>query len=304
MTNRNAVRLLSEPAGRTYSRFESNYTHGPDLSLWELGWWRDREPQAVFNVRINALTGEVWGMSQFDGITWYETFSGPPRYTRAQAAGIAAGFLRGVQPARLAQTRLQAEDPRGPGGFISLQRRPPEVYVLSFVRHVQGALYRPHYLMAEVNGDTGEVLGFSVSWDDTAVLPDPSGALSPEAARKAFAREVRLEPVYVRDGGPWTGRTHPVRLVYQPADGRSPCLDAFSGELLAADLLPPHLREPHQEPGMGPAHLEPLAPDKADAAENLLGLEKAAALARRAGDVPARLELDGARLMRDLHGSA
>ncbi|MBC9784654.1 hypothetical protein H1S01_09035 [Heliobacterium chlorum] len=91
----------------------------------------------------------------------------------------------------------------------------------------------------DVDG-AGHIVGMNLSKEtaiDSARFPDPSSAVSPELAKKAFADRMKMELVYMPQENlnkPGNGfevvfGRQPMRLVYQP-DGFISPIDAFTGK--------------------------------------------------------------------------
>ncbi|TEB07782.1 Endo-1,4-beta-xylanase A precursor [Pelotomaculum schinkii] len=292
------------PVPADFDKFTNGFEQSEQGSFWELHWNRSAKTGGYFDVRVNAQTGEIWSMSQWNPSLDGSGYQGLPAYSREQAQGIAAALAERLQPSRFQETRLQA----GRDYFPPLlsQTRSQVEYSYRFARVVNGFPYLENSINVTVNGDTGEVTGFNLNWDDAASFPDPSGSISKPAAEQIFRTQASPQLYYFRPRIPG-GSEVPIKLVYCLPDQRSQLLiDALTGKILdngnyyvlydgagGAGMMkmPSTAREEYQ--------LNPVEVSAVEGAKNLLTQDAALSKAKAAVNVTGEYALRSSRIEQD-----
>lgn len=286
-----------------FDQFSTGFSRSEGRSFWELRWSRSKEPGGYMNVMVNAETGEIWSMNRWVPETPGRENHGLPRYTREQAEGIAAAMAKKLQPERFRQTRLQ------PGGDYYpvplLQARGPVIYSYDFARVVNGVTYPENGINVSVSGDTGEVTGFGLNWEEIAEFPPATGCITPSQAGQAFRSEAAPELEYFRPGIPG-GREVPLKLVYRlPEQNGEVLIDAFTGKLLKRDESNYYIYpgggggDEHMKFARDLTSLSPVEEVAVEEAKKLLPVEKALQAAMSAVKIPAGYILNSSRLEQD-----
>mgnify|MGYP005853281475 CR=1 FL=1 len=286
-------------------QFSSGFDQSEDMAFWELRWYRSKQPGGEMTVRINAATGEVWSMHRWLPADPGQVYQGLPKYTREQAAGIAAALAEKLQPERFQETSLQpASHNYVP---LALKEREQVEYTYNYARKINGVVYRENGINVGVSGDTGEVVRFDVNWEkDTGKFPSTAGCITQEQAVQVF-RADGTELIYFRPFIPG-GREVPVKLVYQLNGPQTEVvIDAFTGKVRKDDGFSIFYDRAGGD-GMMEAVNQLKAPALTRAeevaveeAKNLLPREKALEAALSAFRVPQEFTLESSRLEQDYY---
>lgn len=282
------------PAG--FTQFNSNYAVGEEEAFWHLHWSRKDPPWGSMDVTVNATTGEIRDVSFHLSPPPGTKYKGFPKYNREAAQTVAEKTARQLQPERFTQTRLRSEPVEefrplpGPG-----PRDYPVTYSFYFERLVEGIPVMGEGIHVGVNGETGEIQHFSVSWSKDLKLPPSAGRISEAQAREIFNSK-GLELVYVYTGPHNRDSGERPYLVYRLRDGGF-VLDALTGELIDPDgvyfggmgeaggmLFPSEMKD----------EMANLTPEEAAAVEETKGLltvEAARQAAEAAWELPEGLKL-------------
>lgn len=286
-------------------QFSSGFNQSEDMAFWELRWYGSKQQGGEMTVRVNAVTGEVWSMYRWLPAAPGQVYRGLPKYTREQAAGIAAALAKKLQPERFQETILQpASHNYVP---LALKEREQVEYFYNYARKINGVAYQENGINVGVSGDTGEVVRFEVTWEkDISKFPATAGCITQEQARQVF-RTDGTELIYLRPFIPG-GREVPVKLVYRLNGLQTQLvIDAFTGKVRKDEGFS-IFYDRDGGGGMGEAANQLKAPALTQAeevaveeAKNLLPREKALAAALSACRVPPGFTLESSRLEQDYY---
>lgn len=202
VTLEEAIRIAKEafqvPEG--FDQFSTGFNQSEKQLSWELRWYHGGEPGGDMNVRVDANTGEILGMQRWIPQEPGKEFRGLPRYTRAQAEGIAAALAKRLQPERFKETRLRPGSDYLPP--VLSQARGQVEYSFNYARDVNGVPFPENGINIRVSGDTGEVMGYSLTWDGTESFPPAAGCITQEVAGRIFLAESAPELYYFRPQAP------------------------------------------------------------------------------------------------------
>lgn len=278
------------PVPAEFAQFNSDYARsGEQGAVWNLRWSNENPPGGSQNVTVSAEDGAVLGFSFYRGVTPGTTYRGLPPYSREQALEMARDWAQKLQPERFAQTRLAPE----PADYIPLteigSRNCPVTHSFRFERLHDGIPVAGEGIMVQINGDSGELLIFSLDWQRDLALPAAAGRISAEKARQIFNAD-GLELIYVYTGSRERDTGERPYPVYAVRDGRF-VVDALTGKPIGPDddLFST------MDGGMGGAPRDEaakeLSPQEAARVEETKGLLSAEA-ARRAAAAAYRLPGD------------
>jgi len=290
------------------NQFTTGFDQSDKKSFWDLRWSSDSRPGGAMNVRVNAATGDIWGMCRWTPLAPGQEYRGLPKYSREQAGGIAAALAEKIQPERFKETRLQPD--RGRDYLPPLfEKRGQVEYRFNYARMVDGVPCLENGIEFAVSGDTGEVTSFNLRWDDTRDFPSAAGRISQARAQQIFRDEAGPELNYFRPPIPG-GKEVPLKLVYRlPAPQEQVIIDALTGKLLSKDGA---MHKYYDMAGGGGGDEADMAYSKRGAAKltlmeevaveeakNLLPREKALDLAASAVKAPQGYTLNNSRLEQD-----
>ncbi|GAB6179657.1 hypothetical protein JCM14036_09760 [Desulfotomaculum defluvii] len=279
-----------------YDRFESGFSTYGERAEWHLNWTRNTEPRGNISVRINAIDGEIFGMDRWEELPPGQKYSGLPRYSYDESAKIARQWMEKLVPGYATQTKLV---PNQDQPFYGFGDRGPVEYYYNFNRVVNGVVYPENNIYIRINGDTGQLLGLGLNWNDKTSFPSAAGKISIKEAEKVIGDNIEL--VYYR---PWTNgdKDTPVKLVYRVKKGASLIVDAFTGKVIEGQLYGAY------DKGMGGeaeaakssrSEMSPAEQAEVDKIKNLLSAEKAMTKVKSIVKVPAELKLTESRLTQD-----
>ena len=289
------------------NQFTTGFDQSDKKSFWDLRWSSDSQPGDVMNVRVNAATGDIWGIYRWTTPAPGQEYRGLPKYSREQARGIAAALAEKLQPERFKETRLQPD--RGRDYLPPLFEKRGQVdYRFNYARIVDGVPCPENGIEVAVSGDTGEVVSFNLRWDDTRDFPPAAGRINQARAGQIFRDEAGPELNYFRSPIPG-GKEAPLKLVYRlPVPQEQVLIDALTGKLLSKDGA----MHKYDMTGGGGGDETDMAYSKREAAKltlmeevaveeakNLLPREKALELAASAVKAPQGYTLNSSRLEQD-----
>lgn len=281
--------------GSDYNRFESGFNNYDGRIEWNLNWQKgtSEQPKGSVFVRINALTGEIVGMDRWDELSPGQHYSGLPQYSYEQAGKLASEWAQKLLPTYFSQTRLAPNEDQPVIGF---GERGPADYNYNFVRLVNGIPFPEQNINIRVSGDTGQILGFNLNWDNSLKVPAAGGKISQAQAEKTFAENVEL--VYFRPNG---AKDSQVKLVYRVKGGAGLVIDALTGKAMQQyDYY-------GSDKGMGgepqrenvKSDLTPAEQAEVDKLKNIISAEKALEQIKKVITIPSELKLDERRLSQD-----
>lgn len=287
-----------------FDKFTNGFSQSEQESYWELRWNRSATSGGYIEVRVNAQTGEIWSMYQWNPLPDGGVYQGLPAYSREEVKDIAVALAEKLQPVRFKETQLQPERDYFPP--LLSQPRGPVEYRYNFARKVNGYPYLENSINVTVNGDTGEVIGFNLNWDDTASFPDPRGSITLSEAEQVFRTQSTPRLYYFRPSIPG-GSEVPVKLVYGLTGQKTQVLiDALTGEVLdnngdyglyggagGAEKMK------MADSRMNEYQLNPVEISAVADAKNLLSQDAALAKAKSAVIVPGEYTLRSSRLEQD-----
>lgn len=288
-------------------QFSTGFIQTEKMAFWELRWYRTGDPGGSMNVSVNAETGEIWSMHRWTPPAPGEEYRGLPKYTREQLEKTAAALAERLQPERFKETRLQPG--QGNNYFIPFlqQKRGQVEYRYHYARIVDGVVYPENGISVTINGDTGEVTGFNLNWEDKKDFPPAAGRMTLAHAEQVFRAESGPELNYFRPRVPG-GKEVPLKLVYRlPGPGDQVIIDALTGELLSKEEIYKYYDMgggDGGEPRMANSapkenELTPVEEVAIKEAKNLLSRDKALETAKSYVKVPAGYTLTNSQLQHD-----
>lgn len=298
-------KLVDVPA--ELSEFTPSYSEDErGRGFWELHW--EASGQGSLHARVNATSGEVWGLYHWTMETPATPRRGLPKLDYEEAKAKAEAFLKQALPNYAGQLKFWQPEER-PVPYLSLRNRGQVTYSYAFVRQVNGLPFPENQANIEVDADTGKIRNFNFNWDERAQFPNPGGAISREKAAALWQANAGVELIYYRAPtfGPLTESEEqpPLKLVYAPGQ-RQLLVDALSGEVLKPEegyFFPEFdfaagggdMRSALQSP----AALTPAEEKAVGEMEKLLSKEEALAKAREKIEIPEGFEPSGASLQRN-----
>lgn len=244
MSQERAVQIAKEMLAvpEEMEQFSSSFYQDENESSWSLNWWYSNMPNisGSMNVTVDANNGEILNMSnwQWPRETDGKEYQRLPKYTREQAEAMATAFAKKLQPERFKESILQTEDLDYMSQFYSRISGSPD-YSFYYVRYIDGVIYPNNGIRVSIDGSTGEVRDYYLTWDreEAGAIPPPDALLSPEQAEQLFRESTVPELCYFYPNLPY-GIEADVRLVYMacPESMGQFFIDALTGEFLRNQL--------------------------------------------------------------------
>lgn len=280
---------------KEYDKFDSSYEHSEYANVWSLRWYSNKG-HGDFNVRIDAMTGEVSGYSYYNPKDYEgRTYSSLPKVTKKEGEKIALDFIKKVAPSKASQIVLKPTNQNFYGG--------PTFHYYIFNRVINGIEYPNNNINIEIHGQTGEVRSFYSQWENLDVAPI-TAKLSQADAQKIFNEKFGLQLRYFKPQADYRAQNKPVKLVYEVTNPYQVSIDALTGEIVLDDNYWPYYREAEMAMDMGGAGntksaLEPFEQEIVDEIKGLITKEEALAVAQKFIEVPNTFTLRNSELRSD-----
>lgn len=302
-----AIHIAKEafPVPESMDNFTTEFSQTDGKAFWELRWSSTGTLGGNMDVRVNAGTGDIWSMYRWTPNLPGQEHRSLPHYQREQLEKNAAALAKKLQPERFKNTRLQQE--RDDGYVIPLLQQQGRVeYRYNYARIINGITYPENGIWVSIDGNTGEVTNFSVTWEDSEDFPPAAGHITLAQAEQVFRNQSCPELQYFRppiQGG----KEVPLKLVYRlPGPEDQVLIDALTGELLNQEVF----HKFYSAKGGGDAQaadlrgaeeikLTPVEEVAVEEARHLLAKNKALEKAKSYVTVPADYELTSSRLEQD-----
>ncbi len=212
----------------SYKNFQPNYNNTAGLSIWDLSWNSDDPNDGNVSARVNAATGELWGMQQWQPQPASSNGRGLPKLNRSEAQAKATTFLNQVLPKYIESLSIDPDATSDP--YLGLRNNGAAVYSFTFDRMVNGIPFTENSAGIQVDAHSGAINSFNFNWDDTIVFPGAESLLQTGQAESLWRTNAQVQLGYF---APITDGKMPeaARLLYAPKDGGL-MIDARSGEIL------------------------------------------------------------------------
>ncbi len=204
--------------------FNQSYNEYDGKQIWSLNWNTNKAPNKSISVSIDADTGDITNMNQWED----NLISSPkiPKYTKEDAIKVAKEFAQKMQPEKFKETK-EYED-------INVRLYGDtyyggDTYRISFVRYIKDIPFIDNNIAVSVDKNTLKVRTYDFNWTTTS-MPDASKAMSKEEAMKIFKEKLGLELRYNMIYSQKLKKNVPI-LVYAAKNSVRP-IDAITGEVL------------------------------------------------------------------------
>jgi uncharacterized membrane protein YkoI len=291
------------PVPAELSEFSSHYHEYQEKAVWWLNWQGAEGEGGEMTVQVDAVTGDVLSMYRWKPGSSSQPVVKLPKITQGQAEKIALELLEKLQPEKSRHFEL-VQEPDQP--VLVVNPYGPARYQFYFQRFFQEIPFPANSVRIVLDGDTGEVLEYSFSWDQVT-LQVPEKILDQAAAEKIFQDEFGMELIYFRPVAEKRGQKMPVKFVYRVKEPARVIIDAATGEIIQLDEIyygPERGADGAGESMKSPADsavpvLSPEEQKEVIELESLLTQEQSLEIAKRVLDIPRDYILTNASL-RDL----
>lgn len=211
-----------------YKIFQPNYNSTAGQTFWDLSWSSEDPNNGNISARVNAATGELWGLQQWQPQPASNSGRGLPKLNRSEAEAKATALLKQVLPKYSGSLAIDSDATSDP--YLGLRNSGATVYSFTFDRIVNGIPFTDNSANIQVDAHTGAINSFNFNWDDTIVFPGAQGLLRPGQAESLWRANAQVQLTYF---APMTDGKLPdtARLLYAPKNSGL-MIDARSGEIL------------------------------------------------------------------------
>ncbi|RPF49412.1 S-layer family protein [Thermodesulfitimonas autotrophica] len=199
--------------------FNSGFEQGPLGSFWQLNWLSPRGLRNV-SVNVDACTGEIVSFHSFRA--GGEPAGRLPRYSREEVRPVAEALVKRLAPQKWGVLRLEA----APGRSWDAAQ-----HAFIYVRYVNGIPFPENGVRVVVDGNTKEVIEYTLSWTADAVFPAAKGMLPREEALRRYREQVQPHLQYFVPVAPENPERQRPYLVYS-LEPEELAVDAFTGKVL------------------------------------------------------------------------
>jgi len=303
-----AIKIAKEAfvVPESFDQFSTGFHQSENVAYWDMQWSCSASTGGDMSVQVNAETGEICGMHIYLPAMTEQGYQGLPKYNWEQLESTAADLAKKLQPERFKKTRLQPERDNDYNHLSLIKRRGQVKYRYSYVRLVNGVPYPENSINITVSGDTGEITGYDLNWDDSRDFPDVAGCITQAQAEEIFRAKAGPERVYFRPQVPG-GKEVPLKLVYRlPGSQEQVIIDALTGKLLNEEedyyeLYDMAGGEEYVNNSMRQKAVEltPVEESAVEDTKNLLSRDKALEMAKSAIKIPRGYTLNSSRMVQD-----
>lgn len=210
-----------------YTEFSSNINSGNFGTTWRFQWSSKQDEMLKSGGSIEVMADSRGNITSYNHYKYdrnSEYKRRLPKITKNQALEAARRFVNYVSPDIAEQLSFE-------GGIDNSNIEFTGDYRFNFYRAVNKIPFYDNSASILVNGQTGEVSNFYISWTEDLKFDDPSKALSLEQAEKIFKEDIGLVLKYKKE---YSDEKNRVYMEYSPSlIGENFSIDALTGELVS-----------------------------------------------------------------------
>lgn len=214
-----------------YSQMYTGYNEFNNRATYSLNWNTPNGPGGSFNAQVDAVTGEIVNVNQWD-YPLKPVFS-LPVISSDEAEKTAAALIAKLAAKHQAEMQLIKNDQQ----VFAINGYQPFMYNFHWVRIVNGIQFPDNGVNVGVSGD-GKIFNYNLNWTPDLVFPDSAKVVSPEQARQAFtdAPMVKLQYYLTPIMNPQDPAPQRVLLVYSlNNEYLGGAIDALTGQPVTLD---------------------------------------------------------------------
>lgn len=214
---------------QTNVNFNSNDYSGEKRSIWSIHWYNQNEEKQInIDIAVDGGTGRVLNVNkyEYDG----KQISQPiASFTEEQAKDIGETFLKKINPQEFKETTIFKDK-------NSIQYYGMGNYGFIYNRVINNIPFEGNRISVGVNGVTGKVTSYEITWDTDLKVPTTDKAIDQKGAEDIFNKNTEMDLNYnTYMSKPNSSQEIKTKLVYTP-DPTSPLIvDAVSGKALTGN---------------------------------------------------------------------
>ena len=173
-----------------YSRLSTGYNEYNKVATYFLSWNAVGQPGGSFHAEVDATTGEIVSMNQWD--QRFKPSFKLPVLSADEAEKIATELILKLSSKPQSEMKLVSDEQQ----VYSLNNAQPFTYNFRWIRMVNGIPFPGNGVNVSISGDDGQVRSYNYNWTRDLVFPAASDVISLETARQVFADTPMLELQY------------------------------------------------------------------------------------------------------------
>ncbi|AHF06086.1 PepSY domain-containing protein [Desulfitobacterium metallireducens] len=215
-----------------YTQLFTNFNDYNGRTSYSLNWNSTEPPGGSFNVEVDASTGKILSMNNWDqpGQPSFKI----PTITSSEAEKIALELVTKLAGDYLPDLKLVKNE----GQVVTLNNYQPFMYNFRWMRVVNGIPFPGNEINVSVSGEDGQVQNYYFNWSKDLAFPDASKVISLEKANQVFTDTSMLELMYYLSPAMDINNPKPLRVlpVYSlSSQYLNGAIDALSGNPVTLD---------------------------------------------------------------------
>ncbi|EGW37702.1 YcdB/YcdC domain-containing protein [Desulfosporosinus sp. OT] len=234
ITTDQAVQLVKDnfTIPTKYTRLSTGYNDYNNRATYSLNWNSVDQPSGSFNAQVDATTGEIINISQWEGP--FQSAFRLPVLSEGEAEKISTALVTKLVSKHQTEIQLVKDEQQG---FV-LDNAQPFTYNFHWIRLVNGIPFPGNGLNVGVSGDDGSIRNYNLNWTEDLVFPEAKNVILPEKALQVFMGAPMLELQYYipQMMDPQSQAPQRALLVYQLSNKYcGGAIDALSGKPVTLD---------------------------------------------------------------------
>ena len=217
---------------KNYVQLSTGYNDYNNRATYSLNWNAVDQPSGNFNAEVDATTGDILNVGQWEGPL--KSVFRLPVLSAGEAEKIATDLLSKLVSKHQSEMRLVKDEQQD----FALNNAQPFTYNFHWIRIVNGIEFPGNGVNVSVSGDDGQIRNYNYNWTQDLVFPEAADLISPEKARQVFTDTPMLQLQYFLPPMMYPQNRGPQRvlLVYQLATKfNGGAIDALSGKPMTFD---------------------------------------------------------------------
>lgn len=215
------IEINDEFKGSAYLDQYNNY--GEIHENWNINWYKDSyQARERYSVCIDGKTGEIKGIDVYNN----RNGGAISVLSYSEAKESAEDFLKKVNKDKFSKCKPLSDNWNGQSGSRD--------YRFTFVRMENGIEFPQNYLNVNIDGVTGEVIGYQCEWNDELAFPNIDKVISKDKANETLTKEIGVNLKYKEFSNKYEYEANKdiknIQLTYEKINNSNGIIDATTGE--------------------------------------------------------------------------
>ena len=215
------LEINEEFKGSAYLEQYSN--HGKISQNWNVNWYRNGyQTIERYSVCIDGKTGDITGVDIYNN----KKGGAISVLNYSEAKKSAEDFLKKINKDKLSKCKALSDNWNGQSGNRD--------YGFTFVRMENGVEFPQNYLNVNIDGVTGDIIGYQCQWDDELIFPNVDKVISKDKASETLIKELGVELKYKEFSNKYEYEANKdiknIQLTYEKIKTSDGTIDATTGE--------------------------------------------------------------------------